>query len=67
MMQKTEVVYGTVTDEFGRTVAEHINERLEKNPGFKLTQTIVLKCSEVFCTLLCVFENSEETAENKND
>ena len=61
-MQRTAILRGTVNKQYGKTIAEAINEKLDKNPEFKLIQTTVLESSDVFCTLLCVFEkkNQEE-------
>lgn len=62
IMQRTAILRGTVSKEYGKTIAEAINEKLDKNPEFELIQTTVLESSDVFCTLLCVFEkkNQEE-------
>ena len=57
-MQRTSILRGTVNKEYGKTIAEAINEKLDKNPEFELVQTTVLESSDVFCTLLCVFEKS---------
>jgi hypothetical protein len=62
IMQRTAILRGTVNKEYGKTIADVINEKLDKNPEFELVQTTVLESSDVFCTLLCVFEkkNQEE-------
>lgn len=59
-MQRTAVLRGAVNKEYGKTIAEVINEKLDKNLGFKLVQTTILNSSDVFCTLLCVFENNDQ-------
>jgi len=60
IMQRTSIVRGTVNKEYGKTIAEAINEKLDKNPEFELVQTTVLESSDVFCTLLCVFEKNDQ-------
>ena len=59
-MQRTAILRGTVNKEYGKTIAEAINEKLDKNPEFELVQTTVLESSDVFCTLLCVFEKNDQ-------
>ena len=59
-MQRTAILRGTVNKEYGKTIAEAINEKLDKNPEFELVQTTVLESSDVFCTLLCVFEKKDQ-------
>ena len=36
-MQRTAILRGTVNKEYGKTIAEAINEKLDKNPEFELT------------------------------
>lgn len=59
-MQRTAILRGAVSKEFGRTIADVINEKLDKNPEFELIQTTVLESPDVFCTLLCVFEKKNQ-------
>ncbi|MCR4646981.1 MAG: hypothetical protein K5695_16510 [Oscillospiraceae bacterium] len=59
-MQRTAILRGTVNQEYGKTIAEKINDKLDKNPEFELVQTTVLDSSDVFCTLLCVFEKKNQ-------
>ena len=59
-MQKATIIHGTVSRQYGKTVSEQINEILEKNSGYQLVQTTVLHSTDVFCTLLCVFEKNEQ-------
>ena len=59
-MQRIAILRGTVNKEYGKTIAEAINEKLDKNPEFELVQTTVLESSDVFCTLLCVFEKNDQ-------
>ena len=59
-MQRTVILRGTVNKQYGKTIAEAINEMLDKNPEFELVQTTVLESSDVFCTLLCVFEKKNQ-------
>ena len=60
IVQRTTILRGTVNKEYGKTIAEAINDKLDKNPEFKLVQTTVLESSDVFCTLLCVFEKKNQ-------
>ena len=60
IMQRTAILRGTVNKQYGKTIAEAINEKLDKNPEFELVQTTVLESSDVFCTLLCVFEKKKQ-------
>lgn len=60
VMQRTVILRGTVNKEYGKTIAEKINEKLNNNPEFELVQTTVLESSDVFCTLLCVFEKKNQ-------
>ncbi len=59
-MQRTAILRGAVSKEFGKTIADVINEKLDKNPEFELVQTTVLKSPDVFCPLLCVFEKKNQ-------
>ena len=58
-MQKTVIVRGKYSRVDGKTVADAVNEMLEKSPDFRLTQTTVLKAGNLDCTLLCVFEKND--------
>lgn len=57
-MQKTVIVRGKYSRVDGKTVADAVNEMLEKSTDFRLTQTTVLKAGNLECTLLCVFEKN---------
>lgn len=35
-MQRTAILRGTVNKQYGKTIAEAINEKLDKNPEFEL-------------------------------
>lgn len=65
-MQRTIILHGTVNRQYGKTMSEQINDIIEKHPEYKLVQAIVLESSEIFCTLLCVFEKIQEVIENEN-
>ena len=58
-MQKTVIVRGKYSRVDGKTVADAVNEMLEKSTDFRLTQTTVLKAGTLDCTLLCVFEKND--------
>ena len=58
-MQKTVIVRGKYSRVDGKTVADAVNEMLEKSTDFRLTQTTVLKAGNLDCTLLCVFEKND--------
>lgn len=58
-MQKTVIVRGKYSRADGKTVADAVNEVLEKNPDFRLVQTTVLKTGNLDCALLCVFEKND--------
>lgn len=59
-MQKTIILHGSVNCQYGKTVSAQINDILEKHPEYRLVQTTVLNSTDVFCTLLCVFENNNQ-------
>lgn len=57
-MQKTLIVRGSLSKDYGTTVADAINSVLKKNPEFKLVNAIALEADSIRCTLLCVFESA---------
>ena len=61
-MQKTKLVRGALSRDFGTTVDAAINKILDNNPGMKLTQVTVIGVTQVSCLLLCTFESSETEA-----
>ena len=56
-MQKAIILKGTMSKEYGAaTISDAINSILEKNPGFRLINAIVLENKTSSCKLLCIFE-----------
>lgn len=61
-MQKTVLVNGWFpNDRNCKLIDEKVNQVLEENPGYRLSDVVVVDASEVDCTVLCVLTECSET------
>ena len=60
-MQRTKIIKGAVSKDYGTTITENINTVLKNSPDWSLNMVKVLKVNDCFCTALCVFEKADDS------